>query len=84
MELGTLASLGLLGFAILIVVKGVRIVRQGECIVIERLGKFHNVLNSGFNIIWPSEFKKYIPPRSFALHLGNSECRKLNFSSTGF
>jgi regulator of protease activity HflC (stomatin/prohibitin superfamily) len=53
MELGTLASLGLLIFAIIVVLKGVRIVRQGECIVIERLGKFHNVLNSGFNIIWP-------------------------------
>lgn len=53
MELGTLASLFLLGLAIVVVVKGIRIVRQGECIVIERLGKFQKVLNSGFNLILP-------------------------------
>lgn len=53
MDLGMLASLAILALAILIGAKGIRIVRQGECIVVERLGKFHTILNSGFNVILP-------------------------------
>ena len=39
--------------AIVIVVKGVRIVRQSESMVIERLGKYRTTLNAGINIIIP-------------------------------
>ena len=39
--------------AIVIVVKGVRIVRQSESMVIERLGKYRTTLSAGINIIIP-------------------------------
>ncbi|HNW81298.1 MAG TPA: SPFH domain-containing protein [bacterium] len=39
--------------AIVIVAKGVRIVPQAMVIVVERLGKYHRTLNSGFNLIIP-------------------------------
>lgn len=39
--------------AIVYVVKGVIIVQQAEVVVIERLGKFDRVLQSGFNFIFP-------------------------------
>ena len=39
--------------AIVIVVKGVRIVRQSESMVIERLGKYRTTHNAGINIIIP-------------------------------
>lgn len=39
--------------AIIIVMAGVKIVPQSETRVIERLGRFHSVLNPGLNIIWP-------------------------------
>lgn len=40
-------------FIILFLFKGVVIVKQSETMVIERLGKFHRVLNSGINLIIP-------------------------------
>ena len=40
-------------FAVTILVKGVRIVPQAMVIVIERLGKYHKTLQSGFNLIIP-------------------------------
>lgn len=43
----------LLVLAIVFLVKGIVIVKQAEVIIIERLGKFHKVLESGFNIIIP-------------------------------
>lgn len=39
--------------AIVFVIKGIVIVKQAEVIIIERLGKFHKVLESGFNFIIP-------------------------------
>lgn len=38
---------------VILAIKGVCIVRQSETRVIERLGKFHKVLPSGINIVWP-------------------------------
>ena len=32
---------------------GLKIVRHSETMVIERLGKYHRLLESGVNIIWP-------------------------------
>lgn len=40
-------------FAIIIVIKGVIIVKQAEVVIVERLGKFDRVLESGFNFIIP-------------------------------
>lgn len=43
-------------FIVLIVIfvsKALVIVKQAEVIVVERLGKFHKILESGLNIIWP-------------------------------
>ncbi|MCQ2754253.1 MAG: SPFH/Band 7/PHB domain protein [bacterium] len=43
----------LLVAAFILCLKGIIIVQQAEVVIIERLGKFHRVLNSGFNIIVP-------------------------------
>ncbi|MCK5787379.1 MAG: paraslipin, partial [Chlamydiia bacterium] len=40
-------------FIITLVVKGLRIVQQSETMIIERLGKYHTTLQSGFNVIIP-------------------------------
>jgi regulator of protease activity HflC (stomatin/prohibitin superfamily) len=40
-------------FTIILVVKGLRIVQQSETMIIERLGKYHKTLQSGFNVIIP-------------------------------
>lgn len=40
-------------FAVVYVVKGVIIVQQAEVVIIERLGKFEKVLQSGLNFIFP-------------------------------
>lgn len=45
-----------LAFAVLVAVlavKGIKIISQSETMVIERLGRFNRVLDSGVNIIWP-------------------------------
>lgn len=46
----------LVAFAVLVVVmalSGLKVVNQAEVIVVERLGRFHRVLTSGVNVIWP-------------------------------
>lgn len=40
-------------FAIVLLVKGIRIVSQADMLVIERLGKYHRVLKGGLNLIIP-------------------------------
>lgn len=40
-------------FVCALVVKGVIIVKQSETMVVERLGRFHRVLDSGVHVIWP-------------------------------
>lgn len=40
-------------FAFFLLYKGVRIVKQSESVIIERLGKYHKTLTSGFNVIIP-------------------------------
>lgn len=42
-----------LGLILIIVAKGVRVIRQSECMIIERLGKFRVILTSGLNVIIP-------------------------------
>ena len=46
-------TLLLIVFAIIFVAKGVIIVQQAEVVIVERLGKFDRVLESGFNFIIP-------------------------------
>ena len=46
-------SVFLIVLALIFVTKGVVIVQQAEVVIIERLGKFHRVLESGFNFIVP-------------------------------
>ena len=54
MAIDTMIFLGLLALIVLILVsKGVIVVPQSETRVIERLGRFHSVLNPGLNLIWP-------------------------------
>lgn len=43
----------LIALAIVYVVKGVVIVQQAEVVIIERLGRFDRILQSGFNFIFP-------------------------------
>lgn len=45
---------GLVAFIVMVfAVMGLKIIRQGETKVIERLGRYHMTLSSGINIIWP-------------------------------
>ena len=53
MEIYSLFLLVFLGIIVFIVVKGIFIVRQQECIVVERLGSFRGVLESGLHILIP-------------------------------
>jgi len=46
-------GIAILAFAIAFVVEGVRVVPQQEAWVVERLGKFHEILEPGLNIIIP-------------------------------
>jgi regulator of protease activity HflC (stomatin/prohibitin superfamily) len=46
----------IISFVVLVVVlalKGLRIVRQAEIVIVERLGRFNRLLDPGINIIWP-------------------------------
>ncbi len=40
-------------FVIVFAASGLKIIKQSETMVIERLGKFSRTLNSGVNLIWP-------------------------------
>ena len=40
-------------FIVVFVMMGIKIIRQSETMVIERLGRYHRTLSSGINIIWP-------------------------------
>jgi regulator of protease activity HflC (stomatin/prohibitin superfamily) len=52
--MGALVFAGfLLVLAIIVISKSINVVPQSETRVIERLGRFHSVLNPGLNLIWP-------------------------------
>jgi regulator of protease activity HflC (stomatin/prohibitin superfamily) len=53
MGAGFIFVVALLVFAIITLLKGVRIVPQGEEWIVERLGKYHGTLRPGLNIILP-------------------------------
>lgn len=50
---GLILSLIIVLIGILVIVKGLVVIRQSEVMVIERLGSFHRLLESGVNIIIP-------------------------------
>ena len=45
--------LAIVFLVIIIFTKYVIVIRQQECVIVERLGKFHTILNSGLNILIP-------------------------------
>ena len=52
--MGTLSIVALIArVAILFVMSGLKVIRQSETKIIERLGRYHSTLSSGINIIWP-------------------------------
>ena len=52
--MGALIIVGLVALVVIVfAVHGLKIIRQGETKVIERLGRYHSTLSSGINIIWP-------------------------------
>ena len=52
--MGTLSIVALIALvAILFVMSGLKVLRQSETKIIERLGRYHSTLSSGINIIWP-------------------------------
>jgi len=52
--MGTVIIVGALAlFVFMFAMSGLKIVRQSEVILIERLGKYNRTLHSGINIIWP-------------------------------
>lgn len=52
--MGTFVVIGLIALvAIIFALNGLKIIRQSETIVLERLGRYHSTLSSGVNIIWP-------------------------------
>ncbi len=53
MNAGFIFVVALLAFAVVTLLKGVRIVPQGEEWIVERLGKYHSTLHPGLNIILP-------------------------------
>lgn len=52
-SLGTMVLLALVAFVVMTLLKGIYVVRQQECVIVERLGRFHNVLGSGLSILVP-------------------------------
>ena len=53
MEITSIISTFILIFVALIVIKGIRIVKQSESMIIERLGKYSSTLEAGINVIIP-------------------------------
>ncbi len=48
-----LIFLAVTAFVVVMGMLGLKIVKQAQVVIIERLGKFHRVLQPGINIIWP-------------------------------
>jgi regulator of protease activity HflC (stomatin/prohibitin superfamily) len=53
MELSIIIALSLAVFGIILLAKGIRVVQQSECVIIERLGSYSRTLQSGLNIVVP-------------------------------
>ena len=53
MEFFSLFFVGLAIIALFAMVRGVYVIRQQECLIVERLGRFHAILSSGPQLILP-------------------------------
>lgn len=53
MEFSFLVVVALVVATLLVVIYGIRVVQQSECVIIERFGRYHKTLKSGFNVINP-------------------------------
>lgn len=53
MNLSLLVTIAVVAFLIIIISRGVRIVQQSECMVVERLGSYRATLANGLNVIIP-------------------------------
>ena len=53
MEESLALAIAIIFFAVIIIIKGVKIVPQSDLYLVERLGKYHKVLHGGFHIIIP-------------------------------
>lgn len=53
MEITSIITTFVLVFSALIVIKGIRIVKQSQTMIIERLGKYNKTLDAGINVIIP-------------------------------
>ena len=73
-----------LAFVVLVVIlMCVKIVKQGECMVIERFGKYHSALNAGLNFIIPvMDLPRPIHQRIFRKDTDGNVCVKNIKSST--
>lgn len=45
--------LTLVAFVLVLVARGIKVVRQAEVMMVERLGKYHATLPPGINVLWP-------------------------------
>ena len=50
---GTLVAFFIIAFGIVLAIESIRVVPQQSAWVVERLGRFHAVLEPGLNVIWP-------------------------------
>lgn len=53
MEFKLILVIGIVVLIIVLLMQGVRVVRQSECLIIERLGGYHTTLTSGLNFTIP-------------------------------
>ncbi len=53
MEFGLFFTIAIVLLGIVLITKGFKVVRQSECIIVERLGSYYKTLNNGFNFIIP-------------------------------
>src|SRR5262245_54114980 len=49
----TAILLSFLALAIILVARGIKVVRQAEVMLVERLGKYHRTLTPGIGVLWP-------------------------------
>jgi regulator of protease activity HflC (stomatin/prohibitin superfamily) len=50
---GTLVAFFVIAFGVVLAIESIRVVPQQQAWVVERIGRFHAVLEPGLNVIWP-------------------------------
>lgn len=45
--------LSFVALALVLVARGIKVIKQAEVMMVERLGKFHRTLQPGINVLWP-------------------------------